>query len=179
MKRLPVLFCLLMLAACSTAPTASTPSATAQALQVDGPVSVRWRDPATFSEARVNRNESTRQRERWVNDLMRYLHAQASRALRVGHTLQIEVVDVKRAGDYEPWQGIDYQHVRVLRDVYPPRITLRYVLRDASGSTVSEGEDRLSGTDHLQTGSAVDSDPLRHEKRLLRDWAGSRLKPAP
>lgn len=178
MKPLPVLLGALMLCACSTTPTASSPSTPLHALPIDGPVSVCWRDPATFSETRVNRGELLRQRDRWVDALMRSLHAEAGRRLPAGHTVRIEVVDVRRAGDYEPWQGIDYQHVRILRDVYPPRITLRYMLRDAAGNMVSEGEDRLSGIDHLQIGSAVDSDPLRHEKRLLRDWAARRLVPA-
>lgn len=178
MKPLPVLLGVLMLCACSTTPTASSPSTPLHALPIDGPVSVYWRNPATFSEARVNRDELPRQRDQWVYMLMRSLHDEASRRLPAGHTLRIEVVDVKRAGDYEPWQGIEHRHVRVLRDVYPPRIILRHVLRDATGAIVSEGGERLSGIDALQAGSAFNSDPLRHEKRLLRDWAARRLGPA-
>lgn len=178
MKPLPVLLGVLMLCACSTTPTASSPSTPLHPLPIDGPVSVCWRNPATFSEARVNRDELPRQRDQWVHMLMRSLHDEAGRRLPAGHTLRIEVVDVKRAGDYEPWQGIEHRHVRVLRDVYPPRIILRHVLRDATGAIVSEGGERLSGIDSLQAGSAFDSDPLRHEKRLLRDWAARRLGPA-
>ena len=178
MKPLPVLLGALMLCACSTTPTASSPSTPLHALPIDAPVSVRWRNPATFSEARVNREELPRQRDHWVHMLMRSLHDEAGCRLPAGHTLRIEVVDVKRAGDDEPWQGIDYQHVRILRDVYPPRIILRHALRDATGDIVSQGGERLSGIDSLQAGSALDSDPLRHEKRLLRDWPARRLGPA-
>lgn len=178
MKRLSALAGLLLLAACAVTPAVDSPPRDWHVLSAAGPVSVRWLDPSLFTEARVNRGESARQRDRWMGELASYLHAEAGRRLPLNHVLRVDIVDVKRAGDYEPWLGVDYQHVRILRDGYPPRVILRHVLRDATGDIVSEGEERLSGTDFLQAGATTGSDPLRHEKRLLRDWAARRLGPA-
>lgn len=171
-----LLLSLLMLAACSTQPPASAPAM--HTLPQAGPVTVRWLDPSAFTEARVNRTELPRHRNHWAQQLGQYLHGEASRQLPAGHTLQVDILDIKRAGDYERSLGLEYQHVRVLSDAYPPRIALRYVLRDAKGDVLAESEDHLSDIDYLQGQAGIASDPLRYEKRLLRDWAIRRLRPA-
>lgn len=172
-----LLLSLPMLAACSTQPPAS--DTTMHILPEAGPVAVRWLDPSAFTEARVNRSELPRHRAHWAQQLGQYLHAEASRQLPAGQTLQVDILDVRRAGDYERSLGLEYQHVRVLRDTDPPRITLRFVLRDAQGKVLAEGVDRLSDIDYLRGQVGIGSDPLRYEKRLLRDWTANRLRSAP
>jgi len=84
--------------------------------------------------------------------------------------------DIKRAGDYEPWHGPRGSDIRIMRDIYPPRITLQYTLKDASGRIVDEGEAKLSDTGYLHNlGLKSDSDPLRYEKRLIDDWVKREL----
>lgn len=66
--------------------------------------------------------------------------------------------------------------IRVMRDIYPPRITLQYTLKDADGRIVSEGDARLSDSGYLQgSGLLTNSDPLRYEKRLIDDWVKRQL----
>jgi hypothetical protein len=88
----------------------------------------------------------------------------------------VTLVDIKRAGDYEPWHGPRGRDIRIMRDIYPPRISLQYTLKDASGRIVSEGDARLSDTGYLHNlGLRSDSDPLRYEKRLIDDWVKRQL----
>ena len=90
--------------------------------------------------------------------------------------LDVTLVDIKRAGDYEPWHGPRGSDIRIMRDIYPPRITLQYTLKDASGRIVDEGEAKLSDTGYLHNlGLKSDSDPLRYEKRLIDDWVKREL----
>ena len=68
-----------------------------------------------------------------------------------------------------------YRDIRIMRDIYPPRISLQYTLKDAS-RIVSEGDARLSDTGYLHNiGLKSDSDPLRYEKRLIDDWVKRQL----
>ncbi|EMR0602829.1 TPA: DUF3016 domain-containing protein [Stenotrophomonas maltophilia] len=160
----------------SAAPRTVTDADAPRALQADGPVSVKWEDPAKFTEIRQSTNRFEAERGDWVQQLARYLQTTAAKPLQPGQTLDVTLVDIKRAGDYEPWHGPRGRDIRIMRDIYPPRISLQYTLKDASGRIVSEGDARLSDTGYLHNlGLRSDSDPLRYEKRLIDDWVRRQL----
>ena len=160
----------------SAAPRTVTDADAPRALQADGPVSVKWEDPAKFTEIRQSTNRFEAERGDWVQQLARYLQTTAAKPLQPGQTLDVTLVDIKRAGDYEPWHGPRGRDIRIMRDIYPPRISLQYTLKDASGRIVSEGDARLSDTGYLHNlGLKSDSDPLRYEKRLIDDWVRRQL----
>ena len=88
-----------------------------------------------------------------------------------GDTLQLTILDVQRAGQYEPWRDIRMQDTRVVRDIYPPRMTLRFRQLDASGKVVAEGERKLVDPAFLiNVPSGSDSDPLPFEKGMVDSW---------
>ena len=85
--------------------------------------------------------------------------------------LELTIVDVDRAGDYEPWRGVHYQDTRIVRDIYPPRMTVQYKRYDGSGALVAEGERKLSDLGFLLGPNPINSsDPLRYEKRMIDSW---------
>lgn len=160
----------------NAAPRTVTDADAPRALQADGPVSVKWEDPAKFTEIRQSTNRFEAERGDWVQQLARYLQTTAAKPLQPGQTLDVTLVDIKRGGDYEPWHGPRGRDIRIMRDIYPPRISLQYTLKDASGRIVSEGDARLSDTGYLHNlGLKSDSDPLRYEKRLIDDWVKRQL----
>lgn len=148
-----------------------------RALNVEGPVQVQWTDPAQFTELRYSRNRWDAQRGDWVETLAEYLRKQASKMLPEGQKLDVTITDIKRAGDYEPWHGPRLDDVRIMRDIYPPRISLQFTLTDASGQIISQGERKLSDTGYLLNSSLPsNTDPLRYEKRMLDDWLRRELR---
>jgi len=160
----------------AAAPRTVTAPDAPRALQADGPVSVQWNDPAKFTEIRQSTNRFEAERGDWVQQLARYVQTSAAKPLQVGQTLEVTLVDVKRAGDYEPWHGPRGRDIRIMRDIYPPRITLQYTLKDASGRIIDEGDARLSDSGYLHNiGLKSDTDPLRYEKRLIDDWVKRQL----
>ncbi|GGK14669.1 DUF3016 domain-containing protein [Luteimonas terricola] len=142
-----------------------------RSLEQDGPVAVSWADPSGFTEIRHSRNRFEARRGDWVRDIARHLARRAGDVLGPGERLEVEITDIKRAGDFEPGAGRG-DHVRVVRDIYPPRIHLSYSRHDAAGNVVDGGERELTDLGFLQRGVGMVSmsDPLRHEKRLIDDW---------
>ena len=150
-----------------------------RALPESGPVSVRWNDPADFTELRHSRNRSDAERGSWLTDLAEYLRKRAEAQLPNGERLELTIVDIDRAGDYEPWLGMRYQDTRIVRDIYPPRMTLQVKHFDASGNLVSEGERKLSDPAFLLSSTPInESDPLRYEKRMIDSWLRKELDTA-
>lgn len=171
-----VLASLLAIGTAGAAPRTVTDPQAPRALQADGPVSVTWNDPANFTEIRRSTNRFEAERGDWVQQLAKYVRTSTARQLQPGQTLDVNVVDIKRAGDYEPWHGPQARDIRIMRDLYPPRITLQYTLKGANGQVLDQGEAKLSDSGYLQNiGLQSDSDPLRYEKRLIDDWSRREL----
>lgn len=141
-----------------------------RALPEQGPVSVRWEDPSKFSELRYSGNRYEAARGNWVEELAVYLRDRAARNLPEGQRLDVDIVDIRRAGSFEPWRGPDLYNTRIIRDLYPPRMTLNVRLTGADGTVISEGEHRLRDSAFLMGDSPTNSDPLRFEKRMIDAW---------
>ena len=136
----------------------------------DARVRVDWTDPAQFTELKYSHSLRDTHPDDWLEPLARHLRARAERVLPPGERLEVTFTNVERAGNYEPWRGPRLDDVRIVRDIYPPRIDLRFRLLDANGSVLREGERNLRDSAFLMRDGAHQDDPLRFEKRLLNDW---------
>lgn len=170
----------LAMAGCASTPRSDLLAADApRALPEAGPVSVRWNDPATFAELRNSHNRYEAARGGWLTDLAGYLRKRAEPRLGSGERLELTIVDIDRAGDYEPWLGFGYRDTRIVRDIYPPRMTVQFKHVDANGQVLAEGERKLSDPGFLTGITPIDSsDPLRFEKRMIDSWLRRELHTA-
>jgi hypothetical protein len=95
-----------------------------------------------------------------------------------GRRLELRFTDIDLAGDYEPWRGPDFDDIRIMKDIYPPRMKFEFRLLDAkSGAVVREGSERISDMSYLMSaGLLPNHDPLRYDKNLLTDWVRRELR---
>lgn len=124
-------------------------------------VNVRFINSERYSDAGA--------RDGTLAALRSHLQRLGERFLAPGQTLTVDILDVDLAGQYEPWRR-NLADVRILRDVTPPRIKLRYVLTER-GKRSRSGEDNLTDINYQMNPSArSSSDRLVYEKALLDDW---------
>ena len=181
MRTLPLLLAMVLaLGACaSTGSTGMLAADAPRALPATSPVSVAWEDPAQFSELRFSGNRHASAEGNWLNTLATYIRKEAEKTLPAGHRLELTIVDIKRAGQYEPWLGSRMQDTRIVRDMYPPRMTLHFRELDADGRVLAEGERKLSDPAFMMSSSPInESDPLRYEKRMVDSWLRSHRRTA-
>jgi hypothetical protein len=164
----------LLLAAPAWAVRNVTDPGAPRALPAEGPVQVSWHDPAGFTEIRRSRNRAMARRGDWVAELACHLRQRAQARLPTGERLEVVLVDIARAGEYEAAPDPALGDVRIYRDVYPPAIELSFRRLDADGRVRAEGTRRLRDPGYLLHG-ASGGDPLRFEKRLLDDWLAREL----
>lgn len=155
------LLCLACLALASVIARAATPPDN---------VSVRYKDPQHFTEAKRSLGVHLVDADAYLEPLKAYIVRRASRILAPGQRLDIEVTDVVRAGAYEPWRGPNFNDVRIVKDIYPPRIDLNFTLHGADGKVLRQGQRKLRNAAFLSSGSPVDQDSLRYEKSLIDLW---------
>jgi hypothetical protein len=123
-----------------------------------------------FTDAKDDYMDSDRGREAVLGELKQHLVTHGAKYLAKGERLQITVTDVDLAGDFEPWRGINFQDIRIVKDIYPPRVNLEFKLVDAEGKVISEGKRQLRDLGYLMGMAMPTSDPLRFDKEMLNDW---------
>ena len=164
------------LTACACAHALRVTDATRpRALPAAGPVDVHWTDPAQFTELRYSFNRHEAERGDWVVQLAEYIRDRAAKQLPPGEHLDIEILDIERAGDYEYLFG-PIADIRVMRDIYPPRMRLHVRRTGADGTVIEEGERRISDIAYLTGPQPLsNTDPLRYEKRMIDRWVRREL----
>jgi hypothetical protein len=113
----------------------------------------------------------------YLDQLRNHIVRQAHRFIPPGHTLQVTFTDIDMAGDFEPWRGPQWQDVRIIKDIYPPRMELSFRVTDAEGNVVAQGDRVLRDLAFMmKIPMASQNDPLRHEKALIDDWLRSEFQ---
>jgi hypothetical protein len=161
MKRLLLSYCLLALA--GAAPLAAS----------DAPprVTVAFFEPEKFTDVRDSGLFNDSGRSNYLEQIRDHLLEQAPKHLAEGQRLEITFTDIDLAGDFELWRGPQYFDVRMVRDIYPPRLEFSFRLLDASGKGVKEARRTLLDLAiQLRSSMITQHDTLRYEKSMLDDW---------
>ncbi|HTX65152.1 MAG TPA: DUF3016 domain-containing protein [Opitutaceae bacterium] len=109
-------------------------------------------------------------------DLQRYMETTGARYVPDGVHLEIKVTDVDLAGEFEPQLGPQFDEVRIVKAIYPPRITLEYRVTDAKGAVVSSGRREITDLAYQMRTAWPQDDYLRYEKDMLRTWFGAEFR---
>jgi len=116
--------------------------------------------------------------DQWMRSLGDRMRKTADRILPPGQQLQIHVDDISLAGRLQPIYRPGQQDMRVMKESYWPWVNLHFVLRAADGTTIREGEAKLSDGSYLRRAVASDpNDPLRYDKRMVDEWLRTEFGP--
>jgi hypothetical protein len=138
-----------------------------------GRAQVEFFEPKNFTDVKDSYTGDY-SRTTYLDSLRDYIVEQSQRYVPEGYMLSVTITDIDMAGDFEPWRGPRWDDVRIVKDIYPPRINLSFRLTDAEGNVVKEGKRELKDLAFLmKIPMAFRDDPVRHEKALLDDWMRS------
>lgn len=138
---------------------------------------VVFADPDKFMDAADGPRGTDIRRDSNLEEIRSYLIERAQRHVPVGSKLTITVTDVDLAGEVEPWHA-RAQDVRIIRDIYAPKIDLTFRLTDASGAVVKEGKRHLTDPTFHMNLNMNPSETRVYERRLLDDWLRDEFRPA-
>ncbi|HEX2101696.1 MAG TPA: DUF3016 domain-containing protein [Candidatus Synoicihabitans sp.] len=142
-------------------------------------VEVVYVDQDKFTDVKDRYGANERANPGYLRELKSHVERTAARRLNEGQKLTITITDIDMAGDFEPWRSPQFQDVRIVKDIYPPRVNLSFRLTDAAGAVIAEGERELRDLSfNMRAPTVPTNDPLRHEKALLDDWLRKELRTA-
>jgi hypothetical protein len=139
-------------------------------------VEVSFVNADKFTDAADGDRGSDWGRDSNLEILKEHLVRKASRVIPEGQKLVVKITDVDLAGEVEPWRSVRFHDVRIVKDIYPPRIELSFQLLDAAGAVIKEGTRHLSDMSFLMNIYSNRSDARVYEKGLLDDWIRSEFR---
>lgn len=151
---------------------AAAPATSTSPISAQERVTVTYVHPHQFTESRQTGFGHRYNHGDYLGKLKAYLIRRATPMLQPGQHLAIAITDIDLAGGYEPWRGPQWNDVRFMRDVYPPRIDLDFKLTGADGRIIRQGTRKLRDLGYLHDlpASPSDTDSLRYDKALLDRW---------
>jgi hypothetical protein len=123
-----------------------------------------------FTDVKDGFSETPAGRDAILAQIRDYLVSQAKWYVPEGQKLTVTITDVDLAGDFEPGRNPRMDDVRIIRDIYPPKISLAFKLVDADGQEIKHGTRDLTDLMFMSKLAMNPNDPLRYEKNLLDDW---------
>lgn len=133
-------------------------------------VTVRMSRPEAFIDFKATCVGIDARTRGLLDDLTQFIRATGARYVPDSETLEITLTDIDMAGEFETWRGPQACNVRVMLDIYAPRIRLEFRLIDRDGKVVSSGARDLRHPLYLTRAGLLSTDPLRYEKYVLLEW---------
>lgn len=140
-------------------------------------VNIQWENKDNYRDLDYYYGDNNGLFNMFSKDMSAYLNKVAERYLPEGYTLNLTVLDVDLAGEFEPWHRVPYDEVRIIKDIYPPRMKFTYTLTDKDGKVLKEGEESLVDLDFQFNASRrmVIDDQFFYEKEMMADWIRTKL----
>ena len=132
-------------------------------------VEVNFVDSDNFTDFTAKRSASVAQAS-YVKELSKFIVRKTEDRLPPGYRAQVVITDVDMAGEFEPWRRGGFDDVRIVKDLYPPRINLSFRVVNENGDVAVQGDRKLRDLSFMYAARSTNLDPLKHEKELLADW---------
>lgn len=169
MKTTPALLlaAALLVAGCQSTNTTPAPATV-------GNVTVAFTDSDKFTDCREDFGGFTSQD--YLDQLTAHLQTVAAPKLTDGQKLSVTFTDIDLAGDFQPTRpGLN--NVRIVREIYLPRMSLNFQLTGADGKVVKEGERNLTDINFMMNINIIGRDlPLFYDKPLLTNWVNKEFE---
>jgi hypothetical protein len=135
------------------------------------PVTVTFVEPENYRDFSMSYAQRDYRQDYLMAELIAHIRNQARSLLLPGQRLELRILDVDLAGDFEPGRGYaGADEIRFLKEIYPPSMELEFRLLSPDGNVISEGRREIRELGYLMVTRLPASDSLRFDKALLTDW---------
>lgn len=163
---------------CAVALTSPVQAATANSAETTSAVKVNWHNPEKFSDIRPANSSRKAYQERVTKAFDKFIGELAEK-LPAGYSLEITVKDLDLAGDVNPMYRLDNTDIRVVKDIYFPRMKLDYALFDQNKQQVKSELDVKIKDMGFMTSSNIgyQNREFAYEFEMLKKWFNKVILP--
>lgn len=153
-------------------------AATAEKTETTSAVKVTWLNPEKFSDIRPASGTRKVYQERVMKAFDKMLGELAEK-LPAGYSMEINVKDLDLAGDVNPMYRLDNTDIRVIKEIYFPRMKFDYVLFDQNKQPIQQESDVKIKDMGFMTSSHIgyQSREFAYEREMLKKWFNKVIVP--
>jgi hypothetical protein len=160
-------------ALCSVSIAFAADKAVVAAQAPASPVEVNFDNPAEFTDFTQSYSSRDYGQDGLMDQFREFLQERIAPRLAAGQRVVVTFKDIDLAGDFEPWRGPRADDIRIVKDIYVPRVKLEFRLLNADGTVAAEGQRDLKNLGFMMSSPFPQSDSLRWDKDMLNSWIRS------
>lgn len=142
----------------------------------DSVVKIVWQSPKDFRDIKSSGEIQSRFEKRLFETLTANINKEAVKILKPNQKLEMTITDVDLAGDMRPTFGATADDLRVVKDIYPPRMSFSYRVLD-NDKVIVAGDEKLSDMGFLTGVQSLNSKPFLYETKMLAEWLKKTIAP--
>lgn len=139
-------------------------------------VDIQWQEPEKYTDIRPSHSSRKKFQARVFKHLGEEFQEVAAQ-LPEGYSLSINVTNVDLAGDVRFNFGTVMREIRIMTDIYSPKLNFSYEVKDANNETVAAGEEKIRDMNYLQRVRSLRSEPFKYERDMIKNWYRKDLAP--
>ncbi|WP_434927241.1 DUF3016 domain-containing protein [Shewanella sp. HL-SH2] len=141
-----------------------------------GIVKVEWLEPDNYNDIMASNELQSRFENRFFETITKNINKQAEKTLKPNQKLEMQVSNVDLAGDMRPTFGATTGDLRVVKELYPPKMTFTYQILEDNKVIIS-GDEKLTDMSFLSRISRINERPFSAETTMLNDWLKRTVAP--
>lgn len=146
-----------------------------------GEAKVTWQDPDKYSDIRPG-NESRDSFKERVFKEFDLMFSSMAKKLPDGYQMEITVTDLDLAGDVNGMYSRVGRDIRVIKELYWPRMSFSYILKNEKSEIVGSAKEDIKDMNFMSSfGNHPSGSSFDYEEKMLNDWfkAQQKLKKFP
>ena len=153
-------------------------AATVEKAEGSSAVKVNWLNPEKFSDIRPATGTRKVYQERVMKAFDKIIGELAEK-LPAGYSMEINVKDLDLAGDVNPMYRLENTDIRVIKEIYFPRMKFDYVLFDQNKQPIQQESDVKIKDMGFMTSSHIgyQSREFAYEREMLKKWFNKVIVP--
>ncbi|MCU8001804.1 MULTISPECIES: DUF3016 domain-containing protein [unclassified Shewanella] len=142
----------------------------------DGVVKIVWQSPKDYRDIKSSGELQSRYEKRLFETLTENINKEATKILKPNQKLEMTITDVDLAGDMHPTFGATANDLRIIKDIYPPRMTFSYQVME-NDKVIIAGDEKLSDMGFMGGIQSLNDKPFMYETKMLTEWLKKTIAP--
>jgi hypothetical protein len=139
-------------------------------------VKIVWQSPKDYRDIKSSGELQSRYEKRLFETLTENINKEAAKILKPNQKLEMTITDVDLAGDMRPTFGATANDLRIIKDIYPPRMTFSYQVME-NDKVIIAGDEKLSDMGFMGGIQSLNDKPFIYETKMLTEWLKKTIAP--